>query len=47
MPLTKKGARVLASMRKTYGKRAERVFYASAAARKITGVHRRSRGKKR
>ena len=41
MPLTAKGKKVLAGMTKEYGskKKAERVFYASANAGKITGVH--------
>jgi len=40
MPLTKKGKKVLAEMKKEYGeKKGERVFYASANAGKIKGVH--------
>ena len=41
MPLTKKGRKILASMRKTYGskKKAESVFYASINAGKIKGAH--------
>ena len=40
MPLTKKGERVMASMKKTYGAaRGKQVFYASANAKKIKGVH--------
>ena len=39
MPLTKKGKRILASMRETYGDDAEKVFYASANSGKIKGVH--------
>ena len=41
MPLTAKGSKVMASMLKTYGskKKAEEVFYASANAGKIKGVH--------
>jgi hypothetical protein len=48
MPLTKKGVKVLASMKRSYGAaKGTRVFYASAAAKKITGVHRLSRPRKR
>lgn len=41
MPLTKKGKKIMSSMMKTYGsvKKAKRVFYASASAGKIKGVH--------
>ena len=41
MPLTAKGAEVLASMTKTYGskKKAKRVFYAMINAGKLKGVH--------
>jgi hypothetical protein len=46
-PLTKKGKKVMKSMKKTYGKKAERVFYASRNAGKITGVDPKSRKKKR
>jgi len=46
MPLTKKGKSILKSMEKTYGsdKKAKQVFYASANAGKIKGVH---KGKKK
>jgi hypothetical protein len=46
MPLTKKGKKIMASMKKTYGskRKAEEVFYASANAKKIKGVH---KGKKK
>lgn len=42
MPLTKKGAEVMASMIKTYGgkKKARRVFYSMINAGKLKGVHR-------
>jgi hypothetical protein len=41
MPLTKKGQKILRAMQKEYGKeKGKRVFYASANAGKITGVHR-------
>ena len=47
MPLTAKGKKILKAMRKRYGaKKGTRVFYASANAGKITGVHGRSRKKK-
>jgi len=41
MPLTKKGAEVLASMTKIYGskKKAKRVFYSMINAGKLKGVH--------
>jgi len=40
MPLTKKGKKILAKMRKTYGpKKGKQVFYASARKGKIKGVH--------
>lgn len=44
-PLTKKGAKIKAAMVETYGskKKGEQVFYASANAKKIKGVH---KGKK-
>jgi hypothetical protein len=46
VPLSHKGKTILAAMKRTYksAKKAKRVFYASAAAKKITGVH---GGKKR
>lgn len=40
MPLTAKGEKVLAAMKKEYGpEKGERVFYASANKGKIKGVH--------
>lgn len=42
MPLTKKGEKVLAAMKKEYGNtKGEQVFYASANAGKLTGVERK------
>lgn len=39
MPLTEKGEKILSAMKKQYGeKEGERVFYASKASGKITGV---------
>ena len=39
MPLTKKGKKIMANMKKEYGaKQAKRVFYASRNAGKISGV---------
>jgi hypothetical protein len=35
MPMTKKDAEIMANMRKQYGDKAERVFYASAQAGKL------------
>lgn len=44
MPLTKKGTKILRSMRKQYGKRkGTQVFYSSARAGKIKGVERKRR----
>jgi hypothetical protein len=50
MPLTKRGVKVLASMRKSYGnnKKAESVFYAMQNSGKLKGVEhakRKSRAK--
>ncbi len=40
MPLTAKGKKVLASMKKQYGaKKGERVFYASIKKGKLKGAH--------
>lgn len=41
MPLTKKGKKIMRSMRLTYKdpKKAKEVFYASANSGKIKGVH--------
>lgn len=40
MPLTKKGTKILKSMKKTYGaKEGKQVFYASAKKKTIKGVH--------
>ena len=45
MPLTKKGKKIMKSMKKTYGKKkGESVFYATAQKKKIKGVH---KGKKK
>ena len=47
MPLTKKGKKILSSMRKSYGKkRGTSVFYASANKGTIKGVERKKRKKK-
>ena len=41
-PLTKKGMKVLAQMKKTYGaERGERIFCASAKKGTIKGVHKK------
>jgi hypothetical protein len=46
MPRTKKGSKILRAMRKQYGKkRGTAVFFASANAGTITGVHRKKRRK--
>lgn len=45
MPITKKGTKIMANMKKEYGaKKGKQVFYASANAGKIKGVH---KGKKK
>jgi len=42
MPLTKKGGKILASMREYYGKkRGKRVFYASQQKGTVKGTHRK------
>lgn len=41
MPKTKKGKKIMRSMKKTYGKKAKEVFYASANKGTIKGVHRK------
>jgi len=48
MPLTKKGKKIKARMKKTYGKKkAERVFYASKNKGTIKGVDKAKKRKKR
>ena len=43
MPLTKKGKKVLANMRKHYGtKKGTQVFHATANKGKVRGLHRKS-----
>lgn len=47
MPLTSKGRKIMANMRKEYGtKKGTSVFYASRNKGKITGVDPESSGKK-
>lgn len=44
MPLTKKGAKIKRAMMKQYGaKKGTSVFYASANAKKIKGVHKKGK----
>ena len=44
MPLTNKGAKILAEMQKKYGrKRGKSIFYASANKGTIKGVHKRKK----
>jgi len=44
MPLTAKGKKIMASMKKEYGeKKGEQVFYASRNKGRITGVEKRRR----
>jgi len=44
MPITAKGKKIMANMRKEYGaKKAKRVFYASRNAGTIKGVDRKKR----
>jgi hypothetical protein len=46
MPKTRKGKKIAAAMKRTYGpKEGERVFYASANKGTITGVEKRKRPK--
>ena len=46
MPLTKKGDKILAAMKKQYGaKKGKQVFYASANKGIIKGVHPKKKGK--
>ena len=48
MPLTKKGKKIKAQMRKEYGaEKGEQVFYASKNAGRITGVDRTRKTKSR
>lgn len=48
MPETKKGKKIKRSMRKTYGKKkGDEVFYASANAGTITGVHKKKTAAKK
>jgi len=41
MPLTKKGNKIMRSMKKTYGKDAKKVFYALRNKGKIKGVEKK------
>ena len=44
MPLTKKGSKIKAAMKKTYGsKKGEKVFYASRNKGKIKGVDKKKK----
>lgn len=46
MPKTPKGKKIMAAMKKTYGKKkGERVFHASANKGTIKGVHKKKRGR--
>jgi hypothetical protein len=48
MPLTAKGKKVMAAMKKEYGpEKAKRVFYASVNKGTIKGVHGKSAGRRR
>lgn len=48
MPLTKKGSKIMSSMKKSYGSDAEakKVFYASKNAKKIKGVDKKRKKSK-
>ena len=46
MPLTKKGAKIKAAMKKEYGPKGEQVFYASENKGTIRGVHPKKAKKK-
>ena len=47
MPLNKKGQKIMKSMKKTYGKDAEAVFYVSKNKGVIKGVEKKKRSTKR
>ena len=47
MPLNKKGQKIMKSMKKTYGKDDEAVFYASKNKGVIKGVEKKKRSTKR
>ena len=47
MPLNKKGKKIMKSMKKTYGKDAKNVFYASKNKGVIKGVEKKKRSKSR
>ena len=47
MPLNKKGQKIMKSMKKTYGKDSEAVFYASKNKGVIKGVEKKKRSTKR
>ena len=47
MPLNKKGQKIMRSMKKTYGKEAEAVFYASNNKGVIKGVEKKKRSQSR
>ena len=47
MPLNQKGRKIMKSMKKTYGKDAKAVFYASKNKGVITGVEKKKRSKSR
>lgn len=47
MPLTKKGKKIMRSMKSEYGKKkGERVFYGSQNKGTIKGTHRKSKSKR-
>ena len=47
MPLNQKGRKIMKSMKKTYGKDAKAVFYASKNKGVIKGVDKKKRSKSR
>tara|TARA_R100001440_G_scaffold11555_1_gene20506 strand:- start:642 stop:791 length:150 start_codon:yes stop_codon:yes gene_type:complete len=47
MPLNQKGRKIMKSMKKTYGKDAKDVFYASKNKGVIKGVEKKKRSKSR
>ena len=47
MPLNQKGRKIMKSMKKTYGKDAKTVFYASKNKGVIKGVEKKKRSKSR
>ena len=43
MPLTKKGKKMLAAMKKQYGKKAKPIFYATIRKKKLKGMEKKKK----